>query len=199
MFRIALAGSVVLGLTLTWMNRELRSSVAPQGIHSLEFARSADRAGGILDVWSRHPGPGPAPAVDPLHPLSQVVSQGERVPEDTAFYALLLSFPFLLLYTLALSLAALWIGGGRGIAFAWLALLAGLLDALRTTLLLRMLGEGPREPLPGLTFACASVRLIVVIAALEFIAFAAWRRGARFGATAAQLAALFFLIPALLA
>ncbi len=95
---------------LTSQGKPLRTSAAPEGILSYEFAWSKTKAEAILASW------------DSL--------------KETARQQLLIDFGFLVFYPLTLSLACAMLAGSAfnkmaavGVFISWAVLLAGLLDA----------------------------------------------------------------------
>jgi hypothetical protein len=123
-----LIGTVVVAIKLTAQGKLLRTSAAPQGILSYQFAWSRDRVEHIISSWHSR--------------------------TDTARQQLRLDFGFLVIYPLLLSLACAMLAESSynsmaavGVFLSWAMLAAGPLDAVENWALLRMLKLGASEPL----------------------------------------------------
>ncbi|HQR35966.1 MAG TPA: hypothetical protein PLK30_24800, partial [Blastocatellia bacterium] len=138
LFSFLLAGTVLFACLLTCQGKPLRTSAAPSGILSYEFAWTKPQADSILTSWASM--------------------------KETARQQLLLDFGFLVFYPLTLSLACAMLAGSAfnkmavvGAFLSWAVLLAGPLDAVENLSLLRMLGTGGSEFLARLAGVCAGV------------------------------------------
>lgn len=150
LFSFLLAGTVLFACLLTCQGKPLRTSAAPSGILSYEFAWTKPQADSILTSWSSM--------------------------KETARQQLLMDFGFLVFYPLTLSLACAMLAGSAfnkmavvGAFLSWAVLLAGPLDAVENLSLLRMLGTGGSEFLARLAGVCAGVKFALVYASLGYL------------------------------
>ncbi len=150
MFAILLIGTVLFAIELTRQGKPLRTSAAPGGILSYEFAWTKPKADTILTSWVEIKG--------------------------TARQQLLIDFGFLVFYPLALSLACAMLAGSAfnnmavvGVFISWAVLLAGPLDAVENLALLRMLDTGGSDFLARLAGFCAGVKFAFVYSSLGYL------------------------------
>lgn len=150
LYAILLVGTLLFAFKLTSQGKPLRTSAAPEGILSYEFAWSKTKAEAILASW------------DSL--------------KETARQQLLIDFGFLVFYPLTLSLACAMLAGSAfnkmavvGFFISWAVLLAGLLDATENLSLLRMLDTGGSEFLARLAGFCAGVKFALVYSSLGYL------------------------------
>lgn len=150
LFAALLVGTVLFAIKLTNQGKPLRTSSAPEGILSYEFAWTKPEADSILISWGKI--------------------------KDTARQQLLLDFGFLVFYPLALSLACAMLAGSSfnkmaavGVFISWAVLLAGPLDAVENLALLRMLDTGGSDFLARLAGFCAGVKFAFVYSSLGYL------------------------------
>jgi len=154
---LVILGVLTFALTtfLAVLGSPLQTPAAPSGIVSLELAGSAAAAREILDSWSPY-------------------------QRDLARLGLWIDFLYLVSYPLFLALACARLAdrvAGRaprwaraGEVLAWALPLAGLLDAVENSALLRVLGSGASDAAAGLARACALPKFALVLAALAYLA-----------------------------
>lgn len=147
---LLIIGTVAFAIKLTNQGKPLRTSVAPNGILSYEFAWSKSKAELILGSWNSI--------------------------TDIARRQIIIDFGFLIVYPLALSLACAMLTeapanqmAAVGVFISWAALTAGLLDAIENFALLRMLEMGASGSLARLAGFCAGVKFVAVYASLGYI------------------------------
>ena len=150
LFAILLIGTILFAVKLTSQGKPLRTSAAPGGILSYEFAWTKPQADSILTSWASI--------------------------KETARQQLLIDFGFLVFYPLTLSLACAMLAGSAfnkmavvGAFISWAVLLAGPLDAVENLSLLRMLGTGGSEFLARLAGFCAGVKFALVYSSLGYL------------------------------
>ena len=149
---------VCCSIWLSYMDRSLVSSAAPNGIISFELAGSLERSQAIIQSWS-----------------------------DQARSAALLiqgfDYLYLFVYPAWFSLAVISLGvrlGGRfqsmGLAIGWAVLLAAPLDAVENYALIQQLLHGPGAAMAQLALWCALAKfaLIALCAAFFSLGFFSW-------------------------
>jgi hypothetical protein len=143
--------TIVLAGVLTVQGGPLRTSAAPRGILSLEFAWNSAAADSVIRSW---------PA-------------GE--PRERAKRQIWIDFAFLVAYPLALALSCALLSESRfdsmapvGVFIAWAVLLAMPLDLVENLGMLRMLGVGASEGWARLTSWCAAVKFTLVFSGLGY-------------------------------
>ena len=153
LFVAAVAGAGVLGFLALRHDRQLRTEAAPLGIVSLELASSSDRAEEILQSWDED-------AMGHAQSLQR------------------LDYPFLVSYTVALSLAA----AGAGELFrdqvlvsllapftAWSAVGAGLLDIVENLALEKVLAGRVSGPWTELSAVAAGIKFVLLLGVITFL------------------------------
>lgn len=135
-------------IVLQLIGAPLRTSAAPQGIVSFEFAAS------------------PAAATE------MILSWGARGQVNAAL-SLGLDYLFLVLYSLTLALGCRLVAtrfplGGLGIALAWAQLGAGLLDAAENYALIRLLLGSTAPGWPTLAWWSAAIKFSLVLLGLLY-------------------------------
>lgn len=150
LFAILLVGTLWFAFKLTSQGKPLRTSAAPDGILSYEFAWTKPEADSILTSWASI--------------------------KETARQQLLIDFGFLVFYPLTLSLACAMLAGSAfnkmaavGVFISWAVLLAGLFDATENLALLRMLDTGGSDFLARLAGFCAGVKFALVYSSLGYL------------------------------
>ncbi len=150
LFAALLVGTILFAIKLTSQGKPLRTSAAPEGILSYEFAWTKPEADSILISWGRI--------------------------KDTARQQLLWDFGFLVFYPLALALACAMLSGSSfnkmaavGVFISWAVLLAGPLDAIENLALLRMLATSGSDFLARLAGFCAGVKFALVYSSLGYL------------------------------
>jgi len=142
--------TLVIGNRLRVQGKPLRTDAAPNGMLSLQFAWTGDRARRIIASWK------------------QVL--------DVARRQIRLDFGFLLVYPLFLALACAvvagspqnrWAGGGEFLS--WAVLLALPLDAIENSISLRMLGHGPSPARSRAASFAAIVKWLLVVATVLYL------------------------------
>jgi len=135
-----------LAAVLMWIDQYLASVVSPQGIISLEMARTPDTARAILDAWGE---------------------QGTH----WAYRSVWLDFPFLAGYvTLFICLTVLTHAGARNLVIGGFAL-AGCADLIENLLLLQMLAGNLTATVTHATYWCASVKFGVLVVGWIYLLF----------------------------
>lgn len=147
--------TLAVGVTLSVANAPLRTEAAPRGIISFELAGTAERASAIVASW------------------------GPRQREAAAF-GLGLDFLFLLLYPVAISLAAGLVAdrlaprslraARLGKLLALLVPLAAVLDAIENALLWRTLQLGASTAGTAATASAAVLKFALVALGLVYVA-----------------------------
>jgi hypothetical protein len=178
-FIVLTAASLTLGAWLTLRNRALMNPGSPLGLWSLAAERDGYGARTIIDNWELL-----RPTPPPVNDASGIVQQAGPSPVDEAISLAFHRFPFILLYTLTLSLACLWAGiqgnaplAGLGLAAASWG--AALLHAVENTALLRMLlSRDPRDAEALIASTCFAARLVLVAVILLWL-YRMLRRGPR--------------------
>jgi hypothetical protein len=147
---ILIIATVLLAIKLMGQGQPLRTTAAPSGILSYEFAWNRSQAELILRSWDSIQG--------------------------TAKRQLVLDFGFLIVYPLLLSLACAMLAespfnqmAAVGIFISWAMLAAGPLDAVENLALLRMLSLGASESLARLAGLCAGLKFLLVYSSLGYI------------------------------
>jgi hypothetical protein len=151
---VLMVGCVVLFVRLETLARRLKTSRAPWGIVSLELALSAEEAQDVISSW-------------------------EPAERANARRHLILDYWFIPFYTTALAIlgviASRWfaVRGLSGmstlaVVLAWGQWLAGLLDFVCNSALLRMLQTHPEIPqrLPHLAGWCARAKFLLIMLAV---------------------------------
>ena len=131
----------------------LKTGAAPRGIVSYELAGSVAGARAILDSWS---------------------SQARVY----AGFSLGFDFLFMVLYSVTIAYACVWVSGGlqgfwrplasAGLLLAWGQGVAALLDATENAALLVMLFGVPAVPWPQVARGCATVKFTLVFLGLVY-------------------------------
>ena len=143
---------------LAYMDRNLVSPVAPNGIISFELAGSLERSEAILQSWSEHAR------------SAALLIQG-------------FDYLYLFVYPAWFSLAALSLGarlGGRwqsaGLVTGWIVLVATPLDAIENYALIQQLLHGAGAWLAQLALWCALAKFALLAIATVFLllAMGAW-------------------------
>lgn len=131
----------------------LKTGAAPQGIVSYELAGSVSGARAILDAWD---------------------SQARAY----AGFSLGFDFLFMVLYSVTIAYACVWVSGGlqghwrplasAGRLLGWGQGAAALLDAIENAALLVMLFGAPAVPWPQVARGCATVKFALVFLGLAY-------------------------------
>lgn len=138
----------------------LRNRVATNGVISLQLAFTEDRARAVLASWKHIP--------------------------QTAWLQIMIDFPMLVAYPIAISLGCaalsqslLGLRAKVALACSWLVLLAGPLDLVEDLASLQMLSHGPTGGSALTVSICASLKFLAVIPSLGFLVVASLRARAR--------------------
>lgn len=134
----------------------LRNRVATNGVISLQLAFTEDRARAVLASWSHIP--------------------------RTAWLQIMIDFPMLVAYPIAISLGCATLSqslqGLRArvaLACSWLVLFAGPLDLVEDLASLQMLSHGATGGIALTVSVCASLKFLAVIPSLGFLVVAGLR------------------------
>jgi len=149
LFVLTLAVMAVLNV----VGGPLKTGVAPQGIVSYELAGSVSAARAILDSWN---------------PQARVY----------AGFSLGFDFLFMVLYSVTIAYACVWVSSGWrghwrllasvGLLLAWGQGVAALLDAVENAALLVILFGAPAVPWPQVARGCATVKFTLVFLGLVY-------------------------------
>ncbi|MBI4558999.1 MAG: hypothetical protein HY706_15560 [Candidatus Hydrogenedentes bacterium] len=155
-----LAATLIMSVVLKVQGRSLRTSAAPLGILSFEFAGTPAKARMIIESWA-----------------------------DVRFVAcwnLFLDFPYLVFYSTTIGLACVWAGEktqsrGRtlasfGIWLAWGQWLAGGLDTIENAALLLILRGFIGAPWPQLAWSCALVKFSIIALGTVYVILGCFSR-----------------------
>lgn len=173
-------GSLTLAMLVAFSvaGWELRTREAPLGIVSLELARDAASADRIIQSWKDSHAP--AAVVNTVEGAVQGIPAGVDRKAATLTMA---DFLFILLYGPTFAMACVWLGersrfAALGVVLGWLVPLAALSDAVEDLFLLRMLSGDTADPAAAVTSTCATLKFLILLAALAYIGVAlAARRG----------------------
>ncbi len=152
---IAVAGTLVLEVTLGRLNRPLVTTAAPLGIVSYELAHSVERSAAMLASW-------------------------DQAARASARTSLIVDYLFMIAYPAALALgclttAARWPRWGRAArALAAGALVAGACDAVENAALLIQLADGASATPAMVAWGCATVKFALVLLAIPVALPALW-------------------------
>lgn len=149
-----MAGTVTVMCVLTYLDQHLKSSAAPYGIVSFEFAGNLATATLIVKDWGE---PGR-------------VLAGFHLGLDYLFLCL---YPIFISLGCALAATHLRQTHKRlayvGLVLSWAQIPAGLFDAIENWALLNLLRGSACTFLPRLAWWCAAVKFIIVISGLTFL------------------------------
>ncbi len=146
LFYIAALITLVLAAALMWIDQLLAGVVSPQGMISLQMARTPDMARAILDSW------------------------GES-GTHWAYRAVWLDFPFLAGYvTLFICLTVLTQAGARNLVIGGFGL-AGSCDLAENLLLLQMLAGNLTPSVTHAAYWCASVKFGLLLVGWIYLLF----------------------------
>ena len=151
---VLLALTIILTVVLQAVDTPLKTSAAPQGIVSYEFAGTTVAAQGILDSWDA----------------------GARV---NAGFSLGLDYLYMPIYALTIGMACAWAArvlgsrkhglGSLGRVLAFGLGLAALLDATENYALTTMLFSAAADPWPAVARWCATGKFALIIAGLVYV------------------------------
>jgi len=153
MFVALLTLTILVMVILNVGGRPLTTPAATSGIISYELAGKVDQAQFIIDSWDNQ----------------------ARV---SAAFNLGLDYLFLLLYSMSIGAAVLWLtdtltSNHRMLTLAnllaWSLVLAAILDAIENGALFTMLVNGASEPWPGVAQVAAVIKFAFVIIGLLYI------------------------------
>jgi hypothetical protein len=198
LYRVTLVLTLLMGAVLWVRNLDLRTETAPRGLLSLELSFSSARAEAVVASWLAARG---RSAPESFNPLDNVVLglPGNRTRD--AALQLAQAFAFSLCWAPVLCLACLW-GHERfpasrtGLWLAWGVWIAAAAAAVSNALMLIIIEGRPWTPLLP---AASIVKWLLVLYALEWSSWAAWRQGRRSEAVLAWAVSAALVIPALVA
>jgi len=154
LFFISLAVTLPVIVTLLTLNRPLQNETAPQGVVSLEMARTVDQQNRILNSWN-----------EPAR-LRLAFSIG-------------LDFFCVVVFTSSLVLACIWLADAShrhgasssnlGLALAWALGIMGVLWILQNTLLAAALFGHATALTARITFGCALLKFAVMMLGLAYM------------------------------
>ncbi len=137
-FYLAAVATLILAAALVWLDQQLATAAAPQGIISLELAATPDKAHLILDSWGL---------------------EGIRY----AIWSLLLDFPFLVSYVVLFVFLTRLIDSPVKHLLIGGFILAGLCDLVENLALLQILAGKLTLFHTQLAFWCASIKFGLLI------------------------------------
>lgn len=148
---VLLTATSIVGGALICQGAALKTTEAPNGLLSLQFAWTPERAQKIINSWV------------------------EQQQVQRARHQLYLDFLFLLLYPAFLSLSCVMLSislvdrfARIGMWLSWIVLLAGLFDGIENALILWMLCDGARSPLSQVTTIMAGLKYGLVVAVFAY-------------------------------
>jgi hypothetical protein len=153
LFIVLLISTLALTFSLFALGAPLRTSAAPAGIISYEFARGETTAQAILASWSGR-------------------------DKIFAGFNLGLDYLYIPLYSTTIALAVIWVSttlrvSGRillGVAaLAWGQWLAAALDAVENVALFVMLVDMPTTPWPQIAFWCAAIKFTLILLGIAYV------------------------------
>jgi hypothetical protein len=154
--------TVIMVAVFRYLDQPLRTSIAPNGIVSFEFARTPEKAFQIMVSWEPNNVTGP-----------EIIRFKAYL---YAAFSLGIDYLFMPIYASTLSLSTLLAAGRHkgwlnslGVIAGWGAIGAAVFDAVENYALLRVLLGNVTSPHPGIAAICAGVKFSLILLALIYI------------------------------